>query len=496
MKIQNKLFLTLFGFSLVLVVMFPMLMKWSIDKGMVEYVNTKEIEALVPVLQLLTQEYNKNNNWLTMRNKHQKFRHIIAKQLQGSEFSIEDDKPARRQPQFRGPPPRRNQLQPASGASNAPQRNQPPPLRPHHLTTGDVHYALLDRDKILLAGKKLANLDYGSKDIIIDGNVVGYFLVSKRKSLTQGFEFEFIEQQKKYLWIIALFIMGLVALVTLPISRHMVEPITLITRGMHKLTQGDYQQRITLKRQDELGELSRDYNELAHTLSESETARKRWLADTSHELRTPIAILRGELEAMLDDVRPLTKANITSANDEVKHLQRLIDDLHQLASTDVGGMRYRKSSQNLSELLTAELDKYHSYLADAGIAFTLDVTTDNVAIYCDKTRLYQLFENIINNSIKYSKASCLKVTLSADIISDNPVAKLVFEDNGIGVSDDHLGNLFEYLYRVDDSRNRQFGGAGLGLSLCRQIVNAHQGEIWAEKSNLGGLAIIMILPLS
>jgi len=496
MKIQNKLFLTLFGFSLVLVVMFPVLMKWSIDKGMVEYVNTKEIEALVPVIQLLTQEYNKNNNWLTMRNKHQKFRHIIAQQLQDSEFSIADDKPTRRQRPFAGPPPRRNQLPPERNGENNFQRNQPPSMRPPHVIGDDAHYALLDHNKTLLAGKKLASLDYGSKGIIINGELVGYFLVSKRKSLTQGFEFDFIEQQKQYLWVIALLIMGLVTLATLPLARHMVEPITLITRGMHQLTQGDYQQRITLKRQDELGELSRDYNELAHTLSESETARKRWLADTSHELRTPVAILRGELEAMLDDVRPLTKANITSANDEVKHLQRLIDDLHQLASTDVGGMRYRKSAQNLSELLTAELDKYHSYLADAGIAFTLEVTTDNIAIYGDKTRLYQLFENIINNAIKYAKATTLKVTISTVTADHESFASLVIEDNGIGVSDEHLAKLFEYLYRVDDSRNRQFGGAGLGLSICRQIVNAHQGEIWAEKSSLGGLAIMIKLPLS
>ena len=146
--------------------------------------------------------------------------------------------------------------------------------------------------------------------------------------------------------------MSLVALVTLPLARHLVEPLKLITQGMHKLTQGDYQQSINLKREDELGRLSRDYNELAHSLAESETTRKRWLANISHELRTPVAILRGELEAMLDEVRPLNKKNIASANDEVKHLQRLIDDLNLLTSADIGGMRYRKKNEELTKVNT------------------------------------------------------------------------------------------------------------------------------------------------
>jgi two-component system sensor histidine kinase BaeS len=294
-----------------------------------------------------------------------------------------------------------------------------------------------------------------------------------------------------------------VVFITLPLARHVVEPIKLIAHGMNRLTQGDYKQSIDLHRSDELGELSRDYNELALTLAENESARKRWLANISHELRTPVAILSLELEAMLDGIRPMTKENVLSANDELKHLAKLIDDLHQLTIADVGGMQYTKLNEDITLLINGEKNKYQSYLADKNIALTLDLLNDPLYIYGDRTRLFQLFENIINNSIKYSEANTVKISSRiTDSHSGNLTEStiksfviLTFEDDGVGVEEQHLPHLFEYLYRTDESRNRKTGGAGIGLSICNSIVIAHQGEILASKSSLGGLAITIKLPI-
>jgi two-component system sensor histidine kinase BaeS len=493
MKIQNKLFMILFGFSLLLVTMLVLLMQWSLGKGMIDYVNTKEIEALNPVVEKLAEEYRKENSWLSMAGQHRKFHNLILAQLRDSDFSEGRIMPPPEQRPFRNPSPK-NRLK--KSPKKLPQNHAKPP--PRIPLEHDARYALQNSDETIIVGKLLKDLNYSQTSIIVDNNIVGFFAVSKRNRLTQGYEVDFIEQQQNYLWLIALLSIILVALVTFPLARHVVEPIKLITRGMHKLTQGNYQQPIHLNRQDELSELSRDYNELALTLAENETARKRWLANISHELRTPVAILRGELEAMLDDVRPMTKENISSSNDEVKHLQRLIDDLSLLTSTDVGGMRYQKQHEELTALMEAEVDKYRSYLADAGIKLSLDIAHQNLDIYCDKTRLCQLFENVINNSIKYSSATEFKISLSIDnaSASDKSTALMTFEDNGVGVESVHLDNLFEHLYRVDDSRNRTMGGSGLGLAICRHIVIAHQGEISAEQATLGGLAIIIKLPIS
>jgi len=304
MNIQKKFFLIFFGFSLILVVLLVLLMQWSIGKGMIEYVNTKEIETLTPLVKVLAQEYEKNDNWQAMQGQNSKFRHLILDQLKDSEFSGGPRPSA--QNHLRGrppkhPPPRLPPLKHHKPKNDPPLGRQSPP------PDGEAHYALLDLNEKIIAGKLFKRLEYSKTKILVNATVIGFLAVSKRNRLTQGYELDFIEQQQKYLWLIALLCMCLVALVTLPLTRHVVEPIKLITRGVHKLTQGDYQQTIHLRRKDELGELSRDYNELALTLSENETNRKRWLANISHELRTPIAILSGELEAMLDDIRPLPK---------------------------------------------------------------------------------------------------------------------------------------------------------------------------------------------
>jgi len=490
MNIQKKFFLIFFCFSLLLVVLLVLLMQWSIGKGMIEYVNTKEIETLTPIVKILAKEYEQNDNWQTMQGKNGKFRHLILDQLSESEFS-ERPRPSL-QNDFRGRPPKHSSLKHHKPRSDSSPGRPPPP----NSAGGEAHYALLDFNENLITGKLLKRLEYSKTKILVNKKVVGFLAVSKRNKLTQGYELDFIEQQQKYLWIIALLCMSLVALVTLPLTRHVVEPIKLITRGVHKLTQGDYQQAIHLKRQDELGDLSRDYNELALTLSENETNRKRWLANISHELRTPIAILSGELEAMLDDIRPLTKSNLASANDELKHLKRLIDDLQQLTSADIGGMRYQKQHEELTVVLPNELAKYRRYLSDAAIQLSLDITEIKISAYVDKTRLHQLFENIINNVIKYSSGTELKISLHVEDDKPKPLAVIRFEDNGVGIDDSHLDKVFEHLYRVDDSRNRKTGGSGLGLSICRHIVIAHQGEISAEHASSGGLAIVIKLPIT
>jgi two-component system sensor histidine kinase BaeS len=498
MKIQNKFFLILFGFSLFLVTLVALMMQWSIGNGMVEYVNTKEQQALKPLVVALASEYKKNNDWSTISNQNRQFSDLVYLKLKGSQF-LQPSPDSRRPPlEFNGPG---NDSNGPGNDSNGPGNDLNGPFNDRIMERGreldTPWYSVIDNDKKLVVGHLLPKNNFNHIPIALDDDqVVGFLVVPKRDQVFDGYELAFIEQQESFLWIFALITLFLVGLVTLPLARNVLGPINLITQGMHQLTQGIYQQKIALHRKDELGELIRDFNELALTLEENENARKRWLANISHELRTPVAILRGELEAMLDNVRPMNKENIESSNDEVKHLQYLIDDLHQLTSADIGGMHYRKKNEYINAWLESEMDKYSGYLSDAGITLETDISQDQVEVYADRTRLCQLFENIINNCIKYSQASLVKISSHVDNSSSKPICIVKIEDNGIGVDSHHLENLFEYLYRVDDSRNRKTGGTGLGLSICAHIVAAHQGTILASHSSQGGLAIIITLPLN
>ncbi|RBW41555.1 two-component sensor histidine kinase [Psychromonas sp. B3M02] len=479
MKIHNKLFLVFFGFSLVLVTALVLLIQWSIGKGIIEYVNSKEVEALKPLVAVLEDEYKKNNNWQSIQNRNRHFGHLLFLYSQGldpqSQASTYEAKPNSRLPR-------------AEGFAPPPRRRRPP-------TDLNEGFAVFDANDALIVGHYIKGIDYNRIAIMTDKVNVGWLMVPKHKQITDGYELDFIKQQRSYLWLIALITMVLVILITLPLARHLAEPIKKIIRGMHKLTQGDYQQHVDVKRKDELGELSRDFNELALTLYENDSARKRWLANISHELRTPVAILRGELEAILDGVRALEKQNIESANDEVKHLQHLIDDLHLLTSADIGGMHYRKQSLDVGLWLESEVPKYTSYLAAANIKLELEKQSGEFIAFVDPTRLCQLFENIMNNCIKYSIANLVKLSWAVITHDQQKYLKITVEDNGVGVAEHHLPHLFESLYRVENSRNRQTGGSGLGLSICSHIVSAHQGNIKAAKAKLGGLAVIIELPL-
>jgi two-component system, OmpR family, sensor histidine kinase BaeS len=497
MKIHNKLFLVLFGFSLLLVVGLVSIMQWSINRGMIDYVNSKEVRTLQPVANKLAIEYRRLNSWDGMFQRHDKFRYYIDEQLRGTEFSIAKPK-GEHKPRREGRPPPQQPRGPMSDSNGPPPHDRlrgkrptgPPGPPPHEK---DVSYALLDTSGQLVVGRYPPELEYSYTAIKVEEKIVGRLAVSKRKYLTQDYEIDFVKQQQSFFGLIALTALSLVALITFPLTRHLVIPIKKITSGMRELTQGAYHQKLVFKRKDEVGELSEHFNELAHTLKENESSRKRWLANTSHELRTPVAILRGELEAMLDEVRPLTKENVASVHDEVKHLQRLIDDLNVLASADIGGLHYRKQKVDLTELLKAECAKYTGYLADANITLDCLPTNEKVSLYADRNRLCQLFENIINNCIKYAKATSLKIR--SEVHRDKNQVVLTFADNGMGVDSIHLPNLFEHLYRAEDSRNRKTGGSGLGLAICRQITIGHQGEIHAEKTTPNGLTIVIRLPI-
>lgn len=522
MKIQQKLFLLQSGFSLMLVATLVLLMQWSIGKGMVDYVNTKEIETFAPVVSQLAKVYDKSKSWSSFLNvtedrKNERLRELIMQYHKSTNLAGPGFRPREYHENFQPsehmpPPPKhddenRLHIHPQDkhprhysehgSLKQSHKGNRPPPEH-------EIHFVLFDGKNNHIAGNYVKNLSYSRTPILVDDIVIGYFGILKRERLTQGYELDFLNQQQSFLWLIALLVMVFVVLLTLPLARHIVKPIQLITSGMHKLAQGDYQQKIIVNRKDELGQLSCDYNELAFTLDENESARKRWLANISHELRTPIAIASLELEAMLDGIRTMTKENIASAHDELSHLTNLIDDLHQLTLADIGGMQYNKKNEDLSLLLKSVKNKYQRYLAESNITLTMNLLDKPINVYADKIRLLQLFENIINNSIKYAQASQLQISLRFNTDTNqgsvtgamSPFVYLSFEDDGVGVDDEHLPHLFEYLYRTDESRNRKSGGAGLGLSICRQIVVSHQGEVWAEKSSLSGLAITIKLPVA
>lgn len=283
------------------------------------------------------------------------------------------------------------------------------------------------------------------------------------------------------------------AAISLPLARLLVRPLKKLAAATGHLSSGQYDIRVPVDSDDEFGHLSRDFNALALSLDKNEQARRQFVADISHELRTPLAILGGEIEAIQDGLQDLSLESISSLQVEVFRINRLVDDLYQLALSDVGALAYRKSEVNVAEVLAEAVNRARPKLVERSLTLTVLLPQEPVYVYADAERLTQLFDNLLNNSQKYTDAGG---TLDITLETGQGGATIDVKDSGPGVTECERKKLFDRLYRVEGSRNRASGGAGLGLAICRNIVEAHEGAIEAYHSPLGGIWIRITLPLS
>lgn len=353
------------------------------------------------------------------------------------------------------------------------------------------NWSLLNTDGSLIAGRRLPQV--GDRVFAIRANqqVVGWLVVPNRATLVKAAQQGFLEQQ----WRHAALILAVTILLALPIAwmiaRRFLSPVRQLAAATHQIGQGDYQVRVEVSRDDELGQLAQDFNQLALTLDNNEKLRRDFVADISHELRTPLAVLRGELEALQDGVRKFDEQAIISLQSEVGLLSRLVDDLYQLALSDVGGLKFHLEAVDLKTLIEQIAMQFQEKLAERQIEWYVKLPDQPVIISGDQSRLQQLLINLMQNSLRYTDSPG---TIIVILETEGTHVHLIWRDSAPGVSADDMPRLFERLYRAEASRNRATGGAGLGLPLCLAIVEGHGGQMTASDSPLGGLQIDIRLP--
>ncbi|MFQ0162805.1 multidrug transporter subunit MdtD [Klebsiella pneumoniae] len=230
---------------------------------------------------------------------------------------------------------------------------------------------------------------------------------------------------------------------------------------------------------------------VASTLERNQQMRRDLMADISHELRTPLAVLRGELEAIQDGVRRFTPESIPSLQAEVATLTKLVDDLHQLSMSDEGALAYQKTSLDIITLLEVAAGAFRERFASRQLSIQVSLP-EQAMIFGDRDRLMQLFNNLLENSLRYTDSGgSLHITARRS----GRMLVIDFADSAPGVSDEQLARLCERFYRAEGSRNRASGGSGLGLAICLNIVAAHGGTLRADHSPFGGVSIKVELPL-
>lgn len=323
------------------------------------------------------------------------------------------------------------------------------------------------------------------------GQIVGWIAVAGPAALINQAEIRFKDRQMQATWVIVGFTALLSAAMAIILARTLLTPIKRIVTATHRLAGGDYATRVPAKGSDELQMLASDFNRLAASLEKAEGDRRDFIADVSHELRTPLSVLRGELEAIEDGVRRPDAATITSLQAEVAMLSQLIDDLYELSLADIGQLSFEKVPLDLTPIVEASCDAFRERLAAKQIALEFESGVGHATLSGDPYRLTQLWKNLLENALRYTNAGG---QVHVSIMEDDHALYVDVQDSFPPVPAPLLPHLFDRFFRVDPSRSRQSGGAGLGLALCKRIVETHGGTIEASRSPLGGLRVLVQLP--
>ncbi len=288
----------------------------------------------------------------------------------------------------------------------------------------------------------------------------------------------FLEESQRSLLIAAL-VSILVALgLGFLISMLVPKPMRQLSLSARRIAEGVLAQRIKNKGDDERGEVAVAFNSMAEQLEKKEKSRKQLLADVAHELRNPLSIVQGNLEAWLDGVITPTPGQIASVYDETVLLNRLITDLRELSLAEAGQLKLHLEQTNLKELIEAEVTAFHARSQEKGVALNLDVNGSLPAINVDRDRIKQVLHNLLENALRYTPSGG-SVSVKAEKETDEDI-RISVTDTGSGIEAVDLPNVFDHFYKADKSRHRAYGNTGIGLALVKNYVELHGGKVWVE----------------
>ncbi len=481
-RVRHKLFMAILAAAVLAVVSSTLIMQWSLSRSFLRFVNSMEQSGISRLAVKLEEGYGAGQSWEFLQSDPNRWHDLIVESIPD-----EGQLPGGH---LRGGPEKEKDL--STGPGSQIDGHKRKPLHRHLVQNFDQRLFLLDADKKPLINSSAVPAGNAAIALMFNGKAVGYLGVLPRTKISDAPHMRFIKEQKQALVLQGIAVVMLAALLSLLMARRLVRPLNVLAQATHQLAAGKFAVRVPVASGDELGQLAGDFNSLALALEKSELTRRQWVADISHELRTPLATLRGEIEALQDGIRQPGQDAFNSLHGEVQRLSRLVDDLYQVSLSDVGALTYRKADLDLASLLMESVEIYRSKFMSKEISLELEIDDRNTSdVFGDAERLHQLFANLLDNTVKYTDSGGkLEVTLQRQ----GGLVAVDLQDSSPGVSQQELDKLFERLYRVESSRNRSTGGAGLGLTICRNIVEAHGGQITANRSQLGGVWIRVELP--
>ncbi len=327
------------------------------------------------------------------------------------------------------------------------------------------------------------------RPIMVNGAVVGYLGLRPVLDQDDALSINFFSNQKRYLFLIYILTLITSLVAALLLATYFRKPIQRLLNATRELTKGNYQHQVKVNRNDELGDLSTEINQLAVILDQHENSRRQWVADTSHELKTPLAVLQAQIEAMQDGIRKPTPEHFASMLAQVSSLKKLTQDLADLAQAEAQQLKFYFTEVDPWSVILQEVEHFKPKFEQANL--NILIQGQGTDLQLDVDRFKQIMVNLLSNSVRYTNAGG---EVQIHSIEDEKSWSVIVDDSPLGLTDDQLANLGQRFYRVDDSRTRSTGGTGLGLALSGKIAQGLGGTLSFDHSPLGGLRCKLTFP--
>jgi len=318
---------------------------------------------------------------------------------------------------------------------------------------------------------------------------------------------DFVAAVNRSVLLSALMASAVAIVITLFMSRRIVRPVELLTAAARQMEKGDLKTRVKVTSNDEIGQLSHAFNAMADGLAKQEQLRRNMVSDVAHELRTPLTNIRGYLEAAKDGLVQPDGALVDNLYEEAILLNRLVNDLQELALAEAGQLRLERHPVKIGDVVRTTIEVLNPRAEERDISLVVQAPDDLPMVEADLHRVGQVLRNLLNNALDYTPPGG-QVTVAAQ--QDGAWVNVQVRDTGPGIAPEHLPYVFERFYRVDPSRTRAraegppepkapcgwAGGAGLGLAIVKQLVQAHGGRVWVESALGAGATFGFTLPLA
>jgi len=316
-----------------------------------------------------------------------------------------------------------------------------------------------------------------------------------------GAEEDFLDQINSSLWTTILIAAAVAIVLGFVLTRQFTRPINALAMGARHIADGDLGFRVQIKSNDEIGDLAHSFNNMASNLEKSEQARRRLVADIVHEVRTPLTIIEGTVEGIADGVFPPDSEHLDSIREQTVLLNRLVGDLRELSLAETGQLKLKPAPTNMAELVRRKLSQIELRAQEKNIRLELKAAKGIPDVKVDPVRMDQVISNLLTNAVRHTPDSgsitvSIRAVPKADSHLNRPYLAVSIANTGEGIAAEHLPHIFDRFYRAEPSRARSEGGAGLGLAIVKQLVEAHDGKVWAESSPGKGSTFYIALPIS